>query len=357
MNELRTGKPSSVGISPERLSKVENLCTNWVAEGITPALSVLIARYGISFLHKSWGKLTSDSNSPPVTNDSMFGMASCSKPVTATAIMLLVEEGRIGLHRPLKEYLPEFEGPDSEKITTHHILSHTSGLPARSDAETIHAAENGLEFQPGSKMAYSNVGYDLLGMLVAKVSGQSFDVFTKERIFEPLGMKNTTFIHMGLARERCVQSRPGTTYDWPKEWEGEISGSSTLWSTAEDMGIFLQTYLNQGNYRDIHLLSRPSVAAMTRNQVQGIPREMINGILNQPQGLGWFLLEGIKFPNTPCLLSPTSYGHSGASGTMIWVDPTYHLIGAFLFTKVREEDRPLDHFVDSVMSCITDNKK
>jgi CubicO group peptidase (beta-lactamase class C family) len=120
------------------------------------------------------------------------------------------------------------------------------------------------------------------------------------------------------------------------------------------MGIFLQTFLNHGSYRDFQLLSRPSVAAMTRNQVQGIPREMIDGITNQPQGFGWFLLDGIQFPNTPCLISPSSYGHSGASGTMIWVDPTYDLIGAFLFTKIREENRPLDHFIDSIMGCIID---
>ena len=78
----------------------------------------------------------------------------------------------------------------------------------------------------------------------------------------------------------------------------------------------------------------------------------MDGVINQPQGLGWFLLEGIAFPRMPVLHSPSSYGHSGASGAMIWVDPTFDLIGAFLFTKIREEDRPLDHFIDSVMGSI-----
>lgn len=355
MNELHPGNPVEVGISADRLHRLENICSEWISEGSTPALSVLAARHGIIFLHKAWGKLTTDPNSPPVRADSLFGLASCSKPVTATAVMMLLEEGCLGLHHPLQLYFPEFEGPDSEKITIRHLLTHTSGLPSSTKSETIKAAEKGLDFQPGSKMVYSSVGYNLLGDLVERISGQSFDKFTKYRIFEPLGMHNTTFIHMGLDRERCVHPRPGTTYDWPEEWEGIISASSTLWSTALDMGIFLQAFLNKGRHGDFQLLSQPTVAAMTRNQVLGIPRELIDGITNQPQGLGWFLLDGIQFPNSPCLISKTSYGHSGASGAFIWVDPAYDLIGVFLFTKIKEENRPLDVFVDSIMGCIIDD--
>jgi len=355
MKELHPGYPEEVGISADRLQRLENMCFEWVSEGSTPALSVLAARYGTTFLHRTWGKLTPDPNSPPVRADSLFGLASCSKPVTATAVMMLLEEGSLGLHQPIQRYIPEFEGPENGKITIRHLLTHTSGLPVSTESETIKAAKHGLDFQPGSKMVYSSVGYDLLGDLVERISGQSFDNFTKNRIFEPLGMHNTTFIHLGLDRERCVQARPGTTYNWPEEFEGNISASSTLWSTAFDMGVFLQTFLNKGRYGDFQLLSQPTVAAMTRNQVLGIPREIVDGVTNQPQGLGWFLLDGIQFPNSPSLISKTSYGHSGSSGAFIWVDPDYDLIGVFLFTKIKEENRPLDVFVDSIMGCIIDD--
>ena len=354
MNDIQPGKPSQVGISPDRLRRLEDLCSKWVAEKATPALSVLAARRGTIFLNQSWGKLSPAPDSPPVQDNSLFGMASCAKPVTATAVMILVDEGQIGLDHSLQEYLPEFTGPDSEKITIRHLLTHTSGLP-NTEAESNSAAENGLDFQPGSKMVYSGGGFHLMGELVERVSGQDFADFTEQRIFKPLGMHNTTFIHMGLDRERCVQPRPGTTYNWAEEFEGLTSGSSTLWSTAYDMGIFLQTFLNRGRYGDYQLLSMEGVDAMTRNQVSGIPRDIVDGVPIPPAGFGWFLLGGAQFPNYPKSFSRDSYGHSGASGAFIWVDPAFDLIGAFLFIKIKEEFRPLDLFVDTLIDCIIDH--
>ncbi len=355
MNDLLLGNPENVGVSVERLSRLENICADWVSAGSTPALSVLAARQGTILLHKAWGKLTSAPDSIPVKFDSRFGMASCSKPVTAAAVMMLIEEGQIGLDHYLQEYLLDFTGPGAEKITIRHLLTHTSGLPSGSEKETIKVSESGLDFQPGSKMVYSGVGYDLLGELVERISGRPFDEFTREHIFKPLGMHNTTFIHMGLDRERCVQRRPGTTYDWPEEFEGKTIASSSLWSTAFDMGIFLQTFLNKGSYGDYQLLNPAAVDTMTQNQVSGIPREMVDGVPVPPPGLGWFLLSGAQFPNYPRSFSAVSYGHSGSSGAFIWVDPSFDLIGAFLFTKIREEFRPLDLFVDTLMDCIIHN--
>ncbi len=355
MSELQIVEPIQVGVSQDKLSRLQALCEGWVREGRTPALGVLAARQGAIFLQDAWGKLTEESDSKPVATDSLFGMASCSKPVTAAAVMTLVEDGEIGLEQPLVGILPEFQGPETEQITIRHLLSHTSGLPARAAGDSLTAGEHSLVFIPGTQMAYSNVGYDLLGILVERVSGLSYDRFTRVRIFEPLGMHNTTFVHVGLDRERCVLSRPGTTYDWPADWEGLTSASSTLWSTPYDMGIFLQTFLNLGRYNDFQLLTRESVAAMTSCQVVGIPREMVEGVPAPPAGLGWFMLGGTRFPNYPESFSETSYGHSGSSGAFIWVDPAYDLIGAFLFVKIKEEFRPLDLFVDGLMECLSDD--
>ncbi|RLE03400.1 MAG: hypothetical protein DRJ13_04530 [Bacteroidetes bacterium] len=291
-----------------------------------PALSVLAARKGIIFLHEAWGNLTPAPDSPPVQINSTMGMASCSKPVAATAVMIFVEQNQLTLHHPLQQYIPEFEGP-----------------------------ENGLDFQPGTKMIYCSLGCNLLGELVERISGDSFEKFTRGHIFELLGMQDTTFIHVGLDRERSVLPRPGTTYNWPKEMEGIVSASSTLWSTAYDMGIFLQTFLNTGRYGKYQLLSPAGVDAMTRNQVSGLPREQVDGVQIPPIGLGWFLLSSGQFPNYPRSFSASSYGHSGSSGAFIWADPAYDLIGAFLFTKIKEEFRPLDVFVDSLISSINNN--
>jgi CubicO group peptidase (beta-lactamase class C family) len=354
MKTLNTGNPEEVGISPERLNNLKQVCENWLNDGSTPALSILAARGGKIFLHEAWGALRPDPDSPPVDFDSLFGMASCSKPVTATAVMTLIDEGTIGLNDPIQEYIPEFKGPETEKITIRHLLSHTSGLSIRTETTILQSAKEGLENPPGTKMVYSNTGYDLLGELIERVSGQPFEEIIANRIFKPLGMENSTFVHVGLDRERCVLGRPGTTYDWPIEDEGGVWASSTLWSTAYDMGLFLQTFLNRGSYGDCQLLSPASVDAMTQNQVRGMPREIYDGITTPPSGYGWFLLEGLKFPNYPKKQSKSSYGHSGASGAFIWVDPEYDLIGAFLFVKIMEEVRPLDVFVDGLMECLID---
>lgn len=354
MNELRPGSPKEAGISSDKLNTLFEICSEWVSDGGTPALSVLAARNGIIFLHEAWGNLTPAPDSRPVLINSPMGMASCSKPVAATAVMTLVEQGRLAIHHPLQQYLPEFEGPDSEKITIHHLLTHTSGLPIITDSETTEYPENGLEFQPGTKMVYSSLGYNLLGDLVERISGESFAKYTQGHIFEPLGMQDTTFVHVGLDREKSVLPRPGTTYDWPKEDEGIVYASSSLWSTAYDMGIFMQTFLNKGRYGKYQLLSPAGTDAMTRNQVSGLPRELVDGVQIPPIGFGWFLLGSSQFPNYPRSFSASSYGHSGSSGAFIWVDPAFDLIGAFLFTKIREEFRPLDIFVDTLIECVLD---
>jgi len=354
MNKLQTGSPEKAGVSIERLHRLEKMCCGWISEGSTPALSILAARGGMIFLHKAWGSLTPEPNSLPVKKDSLFGMASCSKPVTATAVMILLEEGQLALHDPLQQYIPEFEGPGSDNITIQHLMTHTSGLPLITDSETTKFPKNGLCFQPGTEVLYSSLGYNLLGELVERISGDPFEYFAQEHIFKPLEMQNTTFIQGGLDRVRSVQRRPGTSYDWPAELEGTVRASSSLWSTAHDMGIFLQTFLNKGYYGDHHLLSPALIEEMTHDQTRGIPREEVEGVLIPPVGFGWFMLGSAQFPNYPKSFSSASYGHSGASGAFFWVDPKYDLIGAFLFTKIKESFRPLDIFVDTLTDCLID---
>ena len=278
-------------------------------------------------MHEAWGQLGPEPDSPPVVRDSLFGMASVSKPVTATAVMLLVERGKIGINQPVQQYLPEFKGEGFEKVLVRHLLTHTSGLPYRSEAELFELGQTGIVLEPGREMAYSNVAYNLLGELVERVSGQSFSDFTRHNIFEPLGMKDATFSMPGKQQARCIRPRPGTPFDWPDEIAGETSASSSLWATAMDMGIFAQTFLNGGGYGDFRLLSPATVAAMTCNQIPGIPRETIEGIPVPACGFGWFRLEELKFPEYPSMWTLQSYGHAGASGSFLWVDPLYEMCG------------------------------
>ena len=357
---LRLGEAKEAGVSPERIQRVKDLCASWEADGSTPALIALVARHGIIFLFESWGKLGPDPKSPPVLLDSIFGVASVSKPVTATVVMILVERGQLGINQPVQKYIPEFQGDGFEKVTVRHLLTHTSGLPYRSDifnnSDTPFAdlERTGLRLSPGQEMRYSNVGYDVLGEVVKRVSKQPFHEFSRQNIFEPLGMKDATFVHPGKAGERCIQPRPGTKFDWPDEVQGTTSPSGSLCATAMDMAIFGQTFLNNGTYGNCHLLSPATVAAMTRNQIPGIPREFFQGIAPAPHcGFGWKMISEFRVPGTPGLLSPQSYGHTGASGAIVWVDPKYDLVGV-LFNTYIGELWPMDIFIDAIMGSITD---
>ena len=125
--KLRYGTPEEAGMLPDRIERVKQLAAGWVAEGQTPSLVILAARKGIIFLHEAYGRLRPEENSPPLRTDSIFPISSLTKPVTATAAMILVEDGLLGLNRPIVDYIPEICGEGTEEILVHHLLTHTSG--------------------------------------------------------------------------------------------------------------------------------------------------------------------------------------------------------------------------------------
>ena len=183
MTILRLGDEKEAGVSPESIGQVRNLCKSWVEDGSTPALIVLAARHGIIFLHQAWGKLRPDSNSPAVSLDSFYGVASVSKPVTAAAVMILVERGLIGINHPVQDYIPEFKGNGFENVTVRHLLTHTSGLPYRSEIPYTELGLTDIHLVPGREMSYSNLGYDLLGLIIERIIKKPFREFTHENIF------------------------------------------------------------------------------------------------------------------------------------------------------------------------------
>src|SRR5947209_16107017 len=126
--KLRTGTADKAGLVSSGIDRIRELCRGWVAEGVHPALVVLVARRGVIALHEAYGSLGPQPDDPPLTKDAVFWLASNTKPVTATALMLLVEDGLVGLTRPVQEYIPEFTGDGKEQVCVHHLLTHTSGI-------------------------------------------------------------------------------------------------------------------------------------------------------------------------------------------------------------------------------------
>jgi CubicO group peptidase (beta-lactamase class C family) len=321
----------------------------------------------------------------------MFDLQSLGKPITATAIMLLVEDGLLGLNRPVVEYLPEFTGEDKSAVTVFHLLTHTSGLRDDDIEAYVKAtfAAKGLSAPdpdkdeisiqeylsqrfaaplgkvPGVEMSYSPFGFNLLGEIVQRVSSQPLDVFARERIFVPLGMRDSSYVVTPAARPRLIrlspEDRPPDGIGYPAQVESAW-GSGSVRSSALDMARFGQMFLEHGGRGAVRVLSPASVAQMTRNQIPGISAHFIDEYFPEASwGLGWSVEGDKRYPLRGSLDSPATFGHGGGGGIWMWVDPTYDLVGVYLSSLRNSHVAPdslsgwpTDLFMNAVTAAVLD---
>ena len=390
---LRPGLPGEVGMSAQRIQGVGRLAGGWVAQGITPALVVLVARRGVIVLHEAFGRLTPDENAPPVKRDTIYPVTSLTKPITATAAMLLVEDGLLGLQRPVADYIPEFVAEGKQAVMVHHLLTHTSGLrdedvlahvtkkrglvaipPAeKTQHPWIHERlylgfDAPLWKPPGVEMSYSNHGYNLLGEIVRRVSGQSLADFARERIFEPLRMEDTFYIVSDVVRARIVQ-RP---LDAPfavgvvgpglgtREHQELPLAAGGVYTTVKDLAIFGQMFLNRGRYGDVRILSPAAVAEMTRNQIPGIGSRIVGEFFPEASwGFGWSIHGNKKALRYGSLHSPHTFYHHGSGGVQFWVDPVHEIVGVYFSVALEQIDEVRtkechDLFMNAVTAAVVD---
>jgi CubicO group peptidase (beta-lactamase class C family) len=382
--DLKHGTPEEAGCSPDRVQRVRDRCQSWMDADLTPCILALAARRGVIFLHEAWGVIGAEEDAPAAQRDTIFGMASISKTLTVTALMLLVEAGKVGLDRPVQDYLPEFKGAGKEKVWVRHLATHTSGLrgadvyplmnafPEEVDdlppleptshpylhREVYLGCRAPLWREPGTQFEYCSFNTDLIAEIIRKLSGQSFNEFTRQRIFEPLGMTDTWFSLPVELQRRAIRRRyvEGVGWIWPNDMDAyEVpQGSSACWSTPYDMAIFGQTFLNGGRYGGTQLLSPLTVRAMTRDQIPRLKRPMSDGFLRPAAGLGWFFFNESTVPRRSSLNSPGTYMHTGGSGSTLWVDPENEIVGVFFFQKLRDEWRD-DMFINAVSACVVDD--
>ncbi|NDJ78034.1 MAG: beta-lactamase family protein [Chloroflexi bacterium] len=375
--QLRDGSPQDAGCAPDRVQHVRELCAQWTTDNLTPALIALVARRGVIVLHEAWGTQHPAPDTTPLPRDAVFGIASTSKIFTATAAMRLVEDGVIGLDRPVQHYVPDFQGHGKERVMVRHLLTHTSGLydedvralwnvledhitlPPCPDTQhpemhdnVFYVCRTPLRHPPGETMQYSNHGYQLLGEVVRQASGQTFNDLTRHQLFEPLGMRDTYFSSPEAHRARAVHHFPQR--GWDPLSVPEPSGAAH--TTAMDLAIFGQMLLNGGTYGETRVLSPATVAAMTRIQTTGIPYPLPDGTHGPAWGLGFSFFQASTIPRRAALWSPQAYCHAGASGTMWWVDPVYELVGVFLGVKPDYHSvvHPDDLFINAVTACVVD---
>jgi CubicO group peptidase (beta-lactamase class C family) len=351
--------------SPEKLAAIQSSTQKFVDSGdIAGAVTVVGRRDGV-FSHEAVGVLDLDSKQP-MPKDALFRIASMTKPITAVGIMMLVDEGKLSVDDPVEKHLPEFKGQmlaergkegttlkkPSRPITLCDLLTHTSGLPGMPPApmadlyvkrdhtlaEAVQAfAQRPLDFEPGSKWSYCNTGIDTLGRLIEVVSGMSYEEFLKKRIFDPLGMKDTTFYPTPEQLQRVPPTyskkdgklvvAPNNLINLPKSAKYPIPAGG-LYSTGEDLARFYRMMLNSGTFGKRRLLSEASVKAMTSNQIGDLKGAFTPGM---GFGFGWAVVRQPQ--GVTGMLSPGSYGHGGAFGTQAWLDPKQDLFVVLLIQR------------------------
>jgi CubicO group peptidase (beta-lactamase class C family) len=328
---------------PHRFEEVDRLLDGYRERGAFPG-GVLAVGNSRGLVHLyPFGRLSYDDvDAPPVTAGTMYDLASLTKVVaTTTMAMILVDEGRLDLDRPVQSFLPEFQGPGKEAVTVRHLLTHSSGLDAvaplykelRSrEAFVERIAAMDLVYPPGSRSTYSDLGIILLGEILERTAGQPLDAFVRERVLDPLGMRDTMFCPPEALRPRIAPTEldpwrsrliQGEVHDENAFAMGGIAPHAGLFSTAGDLARFARMLLNGGMLDGRRIVSRETVELFTRRA----------GIPGSDRALGWDA-KSAEGSSAGTLFSPRSFGHTGFTGTSIWIDPDRRIFVILLTNRV-----------------------
>ena len=404
--QVKPGTPDQTGMSSERLERITQVVERAIAAKQISGAVTVVARRGRVAHFEAQGRMDIEADHP-MQKDTIFAIASMTKPVTGVAILMLVEEGKVRLRDPVSRFIPEFsdtkvaipdrsaganrgndEGPPavytipaSRDITIRDLLTHTSGLVSggagAAEASRVaprrltgtvaeYAAGLGaapLDFQPGTQWAYSGLaGIDTLGRVVEVASGLTFDEFLRQRIFEPLGMHDTAFNVSADRQHRVVtlyaRGQDGLERREHPAWVSTttlFSGGGGLWSTAEDYLQFAQMLVNGGELNAVRLLGPRTVDLMASNHVGDLyaTRATSPRTFGRP-GMGFGLTVDVVLDSTLAgeHRSTGSFGWAGAFGTNVWIDPREELTGVLM---VQTAGGPLvADFRNAVMQAIVD---
>jgi uncharacterized protein YbbC (DUF1343 family) len=327
-------------LTEQRLAGIASVVERAIHDRKCPGAVVLIGHDGEVIYRRAFGKRALVPERRPMTLNTIFDMASLTKVIaTTTAVMQLVEQGKILLSAPVADYWPEFKANGKDLITVRELMTHYSGLrpdldlkPDWSGYETamkMIVAEKPI-VPPGTRFIYSDINFETLGELVRRVSEEPLDVYCREHIFKPLGMKDTSFQPAASLRERIAPTQYQHGESGPLLWGevhdptaynmGGVAGHAGLFSTAADLSIFAEMLLAGGTYNGISILSPLTVEKMTTPQ--NPPNKTAR------RGLGWDI-DSPFASNRGELYDVGSFGHTGFTGTSLWIDPvtkTYLII-------------------------------
>ena len=342
----------SAELDRARLVLLDTLVEDAIRDGRLPGAVVVVGHAGEIVYERAFGARAVDGPPEAMTPDTIFDLASLTKVVaTTTSVMILVEEGRLRLRDRVATYLPEFSSHGKDRITIEHLLTHVSGLrpdlPLEevfegADTAIARAADEVPEAGPGERFVYSDINFFVLGEVVRRVTGQTLDQFARDRIFRPLGMRDTGFNPPASLRPRIAPTEPCAPLAWPCGGDGAVmlrgrvhdptarrmggvAGHAGLFSTAGDLARFCRMLLGAGTLDDVRILAPLTVARMTRVST---PPQMADR-----RGLGWDLDSRFS-SNRGDLFSFGSYGHTGFTGTSLWLDPASDTFVVFLSSRL-----------------------
>jgi CubicO group peptidase (beta-lactamase class C family) len=313
----------------------------------------IVASYGVGQL--DWAP------SPRPNEHTLYDLASLTKVIgLTTGMMQLVAQGRVDIDAPVQRYLPDWTGPNKNLVTVRHLLTHTSGLPAFKPYDQItHDPDSlaklmfatPLDTLPGVRMVYSDIGAYVLGKLLERVTGQPLDGYLHEHVFAPLRMDETMYRPPASLLPRIAPTEfdpkrgglvRGKVHDERAYYLGGVSAHAGLFSTGHDLARFARMYLNGGTLDGARIVSSAVIATFTRRQVQD-------------RALGWQKMDGAN--SAGHYLSEDAFGHTGFTGTSIWIDPDKDLFIILLSNRVdptranTKIGRVRMHLADAVVSA------
>ncbi len=341
---LKFGEPLEAGLNSEKLLKALNVLEGGVRDGVYPGFVVLVARKAVVALYEARGYAQLIPEVRSMTKEAVFDLASLTKPIcTATLTLKMVEKGLLSLESHVSEFLSGWDRGWRKNVRIRHLLTHSSGLPAwlplyktcKCKDEFLNAiTQLDCEYELGSKILYGDLGFILLGFILEKVSGLNIDELSKNEIFKPLKMSKTTFKPTGLLKAEAVATENcpwrgkvlvGGVHDENAYAMGGVTGHAGLFSTSYDLAVFSQMMLNRGFYGSVRVLRDETVEEAVRVWVE-------NG--SKRFGLGWAKPLESTLPQD-------SYGHTGFTGTSIWISPKLNLFVILLTNRIHpSRDNP-----------------
>lgn len=340
--QLRRDEPSLAGFDPDELQHVEEIVRGGIADSAYPGAQLAIVKHGLLVLHRSFGAQTYDNDAREITGETMYDIASLTKVVaTTSSLMRLFDQKKFALDDPIAKFLPQFSSGEKSAITVRHLLLHRGGFPPfrqlwkfcpdrGSAIDSVFGTA--LVAHPGDTTIYSDLGMITLGVLVEKLAGTTLDAFFKREFADPLRLVNTMFRPDPSLYGRVAPTEVdtgwrkglvrGVVHDENACFLGGVSGHAGLFSTASDLAVFAQMLLNRGTYGGRRYISEGTIYEFLVRRQDG-----------QERWLGWDM-RSPRGSSAGQAFSLTSFGHTGFTGTSLWVDPDRSLAVILLTNRV-----------------------